>query len=77
MAGLGPNGMVTTHPNCGEKICVGCEHWTGSREVTHMGFAATSKDSKPAFCKMKKGDTYPINVCSCSINKFEKWSWLK
>jgi len=77
MAGIGPNGIVTTHPSSGEKICVGCEYWTGARDVTYNGTAATSRDKYAAFCKMKKADTLPNQPCLCTPNKFMKWSYLK
>lgn len=77
MAGIGANGSVTTHPNCGEKMCVGCEYWTGIREVTYNGTAATSKDNKSAFCKMKKANTYPNQPCLCTPISFKKWTYLK
>ncbi len=77
MAGVGANGSVTVHPNCGEKCCVACEYWTGIREVTYNGTAATSRDGQSAFCTMKKENTFPINVCRCNPNSFKKWSYLK
>ena len=77
MAGIGPNGAVTTHPSCGEKICAGCEYWTGAREVTYNGTASTTRDNRAAMCKMKKAQTFPQQPCVCTPSKFEKWSWLK
>ncbi|MBE6846279.1 MAG: hypothetical protein E7508_11430 [Ruminococcus sp.] len=74
---IGPNGAVTTFPNCGEKTCVACEYWTGSRSVTYNGSAATSRDNKAALCTMKKSQTFPQQPCLCTPNKFIKWSQLK
>ena len=45
MAFLGANGSVTSIPNSGEKICVGCEYWKGSRDITYNGTGATSMDT--------------------------------
>ena len=67
MAFLGSNGIVTSIPNCGEKICVGCEYWTGTREITYNGSGATSKNGNSAFCVLKKANTFPGQPCSCSI----------
>lgn len=77
MAGIGANGSITTYPNCGEKLCAGCEYWTGIREVTYNGTAATSKDNKSAFCIMKRINTYPNQPCLCMPNGFKKWHYLK
>lgn len=77
MSLLGSNGVVTTLPNGGEKICVGCEYWTGARDVTSMGEGATSKNGESAFCILKKANTYPGQPCSCPTISFKKWSYLK
>ena len=77
MAFLGANGSVTSIPSSGEKICVGCEYWKGSRDITYNGTGATSMDDSPAFCTLKKADTYPGQPCSCSGIRFKKWSYLK
>lgn len=77
MAGMGANGSVTTYPNNGEKLCAGCEYWTGTRTVTQMGTAASSINGKSAMCKMKNSLTFPQQACTCSQSKFTKWSKLK
>ena len=77
MPSLGPNGIVTSHPNAGEKNCVACEYWIGARDVTYNGSAATSKSNRAAKCVMKKTDTFPQQPCLCTPNQFKKWSWLK
>ena len=77
MAGIGANGAVTTYPNMGEKMCAGCEYWMGTREVAQMGTAAASKNGSAAICKMKNSFTYPQQACTCTPNRFTKWSRLK
>ena len=77
MAGIGSNGSVTTYPNTGEKLCAGCDYWTGARDVTYNGTAATSRDKDAAFCRMKKADTLRNQPCLCTPKKFMKWSYLK
>ena len=77
MASIGINGIVTSHPNCGEKMCVACEHWQGERDVTFNGSAATSKSNRSAFCNMKHSNTFPQQPCLCTPNKFIKWNQLK
>lgn len=77
MSLIGTGGKVTSFPNHGEKICVGCEHWCGARELTNMGFAATSLSNQGAMCEIKRGTTYPNQSCSCPGIKFEKWRLIK
>jgi hypothetical protein len=77
MAGIGPNGRFTSHPNCGEKHCVACEHWTGARELSYNGTAATSLSSQGAMCTVKRAVVTPNLGCSCSTMKFEKWRLIK
>lgn len=77
MATLGPNGKVTTFPNNGEKICVGCEYWKGARELTNNGNAATSLSGQPAMCEMKRASVYPQQPCSCPSSRFEKWHVIR
>lgn len=77
MALLGQNGKVTTFPNNGEKICVGCEHWMGARELTNNGYAATSSSGQPAMCEIKRAEVFPQRPCSCPCIKFEKWRMIK
>lgn len=71
------NGTYTTFPNSGEKICVGCEYWTGRRELTYNGTAATSVNGEPAMCECKREKVYPQRPCSCSSCKFRKWHMIR
>lgn len=77
MAFIGQGGVVTTFPNTGEKLCVGCDYWKGPREIGYNGTAAISKGKEPALCVMKKGNTYPNAPCSCNTISFKAWSYLK
>ena len=77
MAMLGQNGKVTTFPNNGEKLCVGCEYWRGPRELTYNGSAATSVSGQPAMCEIKRANVLPQQPCACPTIKFEKWRLIK
>lgn len=77
MALLGANGVVTTMPCGGEKICVGCDYWTGERNLSCNGLGATSKNGDPAYCTKKDEVTRPSETCSSEDNMFKKWNFLK
>lgn len=77
MAGIGANGSVTTYPNTGEKLCAGCEYWTGARNAVQMSTAAATKNGSAAICRKKNSSTFPQQPCTCSPNSFTKWSRLK
>lgn len=77
MAHLGPNGIVTSFPNTGEKLCVACEYWTGPRELTNSGYAASSLNGNPAMCESKRDRVYPQSPCSCPTVKFMKWRMIR
>lgn len=73
MAFVGAVGIITSFPNCGEKHCVACDHWTGGRDIGYNGTAATSRSGAEAFCVLNKNNTTPMYGC----NNFKKWSYLK
>lgn len=73
MAFIGANGSVTSIPNSGEKLCVGCDHWKGERELSYNNSGATSYDGSSAYCDAKKNDTFPNQPCTCFPPKFKKW----
>ena len=77
MASVGPNGKVTSFPKNGEKICAGCEHWQGARELTNNGNAATSFSGQPAMCEIKRAAVYPQQSCTCPSIRFEKWRMIR
>ena len=77
MALIGQGGRITSIPDYGEKLCVGCEHWQGGRDVTNMGMGACSRSNQGAMCVIKRSITYPNQPCSCPSSKFEKWHLLK
>ena len=77
MALLGANGVVTSFPNTGEKLCVACEYWTGRRELTNNGNSATSVNGEPAMCECKRDRVYPQRPCSCPSSKFVKWHLIR
>ncbi len=77
MAFIGSKGAVTSIPCNGEKICVGCDHWKGQREISYNGIGATSIDNSRAYCIIKKDNTYPNQPCTCCPSQFKKWEYLK
>ena len=58
MAYVGAVGIITSFPNCGEKHCVACDHWTGGRDIGYNGTAATSRSGAESFCALKKNNTF-------------------
>ena len=67
MPGIGANGSVTTFPANGEKVCAGCEHWRGYREVTYSGSCATTPNGQAARCVKKNANTLIIIVVIAGI----------
>ena len=73
----GQNGVITSFVNGSEKVCVTCEYWTGGRDITYNGTAATSHSSGSAYCIKKGSDTFPNAACTCNGQKYEAWHSLK
>lgn len=77
MPTIGANGSVTTYPSNNEKVCAGCEHWRGMREVTNRGLSATTRDNRAGRCTRQGRDTFPTQGCTCPKPCFQKWTELK
>lgn len=66
---------VTSFPNNGEKLCVSCEYWTGYREITYNGSAATSTSMRAAMCEACRKEVLPNQPCVCA--SFKKWRLIR